>query len=138
MKAMRARMVGIGSYLPEKVLTNDELAQMVDTSDEWIVSRTGMKERRIAHADEHPSDMGFAAAEKALSAAGMTAQEIDLIIVVTMTPDYISPAPPLWSKRNWAQAKRRPWISRLPAPASSTAYLLPRRLSNRALMRMSC
>lgn len=92
MKASRARMVGIGSYLPERILTNEHLSKMVDTSDEWIVSRTGMKERRIAHADEHPSDMGFAAAEKALTAAGMTAQDIELIIVVTMTPDYISPS----------------------------------------------
>ncbi len=92
MKAKRARMVGIGSYLPEKVLTNDELSKMVDTSDEWIVSRTGMKERRIAKSDEHPSDMGFAAAEKALEAANLAAEKIDLIIVVTMTPDYISPS----------------------------------------------
>lgn len=85
-------MAGTGSYLPEKVLTNEELATLVDTSDEWIVTRTGIKERRIAREDEFTSHMASAAAKKALEQAGMTAEEIDLIIVATITPDTPTPA----------------------------------------------
>jgi 3-oxoacyl-[acyl-carrier-protein] synthase-3 len=88
----KARIVGLGSYLPKRILTNKDLEQMVDTSDEWIVSRTGMKERRIAEKDECTSDMGFFAAQKALKASGSSPDEIDLIIVATMTGDYITPA----------------------------------------------
>ncbi|NGX60947.1 MAG: 3-oxoacyl-[acyl-carrier-protein] synthase 3 [Chlamydiae bacterium] len=87
-----ARVLSTGSYLPERVLTNHDLEQMVDTSDEWIVSRTGMRERRIARADEFTSDMGAKAAEEALKRAGKTAQEIDLILVATITPDYLFPS----------------------------------------------
>lgn len=85
-------VAGTGSYLPEKVLTNEELATLVDTSDEWIVTRTGIKERRIAREDEFTSHMASAAAKKALEQAGMTAEEIDLIIVATITPDTPTPA----------------------------------------------
>ncbi len=88
----RARLTGMGSYLPEKILTNEDLSRMVDTSDEWIVSRTGMKERRIAREDEHSSDMGFLAAQAALTDAGLKAEDIGLVLVVTMSPDYISPS----------------------------------------------
>jgi 3-oxoacyl-[acyl-carrier-protein] synthase III len=87
-----ARIIGTGSYLPERVLTNQDLEQMVETSDEWIISRTGMKERRIARADEFASDMGVHAAKKALQAAAKRAQEIDLILVATSTPDFIFPS----------------------------------------------
>lgn len=85
-------MAGTGSYLPEKVLTNDELAALVDTSNEWIVSRTGIKERRIAREDEYTSHMAAAAARKALEQSGMEAEEVDLIIVATITPDTPTPA----------------------------------------------
>lgn len=88
----KAKIIGLGSYLPEKVLANSDLEKLVDTSDEWIVSRTGMKERRLARADEFPSDMGAAAAEKALTHAGISATQIDLILVATMTPDYLCPS----------------------------------------------
>jgi 3-oxoacyl-[acyl-carrier-protein] synthase-3 len=88
----KARLIGLGTYLPEKVLTNEDLEKLVDTSDEWIVTRTGMKERRIAASDESTSDMGAASAQRALEAAGLQAADIDLIIVATMTPDYISPS----------------------------------------------
>lgn len=88
----KAKIIGIGSYLPEKILTNHDLEKMVDTSDEWIVSRTGMKERRIAEAGEFTSDMGIKASLKALQAAGRMAQDIDLILVATLTPDYIFPS----------------------------------------------
>jgi 3-oxoacyl-[acyl-carrier-protein] synthase-3 len=87
-----AHLIGLGSYLPERILSNADLEQMVDTSDEWIVSRTGMKERRIADADQQTSDMGAIAALKALAQAGKSPAEVDMILVATMTPDYITPS----------------------------------------------
>lgn len=88
----KAKIIGIGSYLPERVLTNQDLEKMVDTSDEWIVTRTGMKERRIAGPNEFTSDMGVKAARKALEMSGRKSEEIDLILVATLTPDYIFPS----------------------------------------------
>ena len=87
-----ARIAGTGSYLPEKVLTNDDLAKIVDTNDEWIAARTGIRERHIAAEGETTSDLAFHAATRALEAAGITAQEIDLIVVGTTTPDLIFPS----------------------------------------------
>ena len=84
-----ARIAGTGSYLPEKVLTNDDLAKLVDTSDEWIQSRTGIRERHIAAEGQTAGDLGYQAALRALEAAGVDAAEIDLIIVGTTTPDLI-------------------------------------------------
>lgn len=89
---LKARIIGTGSYLPERILTNNELEKMVDTSDEWILSRTGMKERRIAGAEEFTSDMGYIAALEALKDSGTLAQDIDLILVATLTPDYVFPS----------------------------------------------
>ncbi|WHY78971.1 beta-ketoacyl-ACP synthase III [Neobacillus sp. WH10] len=88
---MRAGIVGIGRYLPEKIVTNHDLEKIMDTSDEWIRTRTGIEERRIAADDVDSSDMAFAAAQKAIQDAGITADEIDLILVATVTPD--SPFP---------------------------------------------
>ncbi|MFA5250792.1 MAG: beta-ketoacyl-ACP synthase III [Parachlamydiales bacterium] len=88
----KAKIIATGSYLPKKVLTNADLEKMVQTSDEWIVTRTGIRERRLAAADEYTSEMGFKAAEKALDAAGLKPEEIDLILVATLTPDYIFPS----------------------------------------------
>ncbi len=88
----KARIVGMGAYLPEKVLTNSDLEKMVDTTDEWILTRTGMRERRIAASDEFTSDMAVAAAKKALAEAGITPSEVDLIMVATLTPDYVFPS----------------------------------------------
>lgn len=88
----KARITGLGSYLPEQILTNQDLEKIVETSDEWIFSRTGIKERRIAGLQEFTSDMGVKAAHKALEAAGLAVTQIDLILVATMTPDYISPS----------------------------------------------
>jgi 3-oxoacyl-[acyl-carrier-protein] synthase-3 len=87
-----ARIAGTGSYLPEKVLTNDDLAKMVDTSDEWIAARTGIRERHVAAEGETTSDLGYQAALRALEAAGVAADEIDLIVVGTTTPDLIFPS----------------------------------------------
>jgi 3-oxoacyl-[acyl-carrier-protein] synthase-3 len=89
---IKARITGLSSYVPEKVLSNADLEKMVDTSDEWIVSRTGIKERRIAKSDEFSSHMGLEASKKALSKAGLNASQLDMILVATMTPDYISPS----------------------------------------------
>ena len=94
------RIVGTGSYVPERVLTNRDLEKMIDTTDEWIVQRTGIRERRIADPDEDTSDLAKGAALKALEAAGMSAADIDLIIVATITPDMCCP-----SAANWLQAK---------------------------------
>ena len=84
-------ILGTGSYAPERVLTNDDLAHMVDTSDEWIRTRTGIRERRIAAPKESASDMAVHAAQRALADAGLTAAEIDLVVVATMTPDTPMP-----------------------------------------------
>jgi 3-oxoacyl-[acyl-carrier-protein] synthase-3 len=85
-------ITGVGSYVPERVLTNADLERMVDTSDEWITTRTGIRERRIAAPHETTSDMAVAAGRKALERAGVTAEQIDLIIVATITPDMPFPS----------------------------------------------
>lgn len=89
---MRTIICGTGGYLPEKVLTNDDLSRMVDTSDAWIMERTGIRERRIAAPNELTSDMAVHAAEQALQNANLTASDIDLVIVATTTPDLTLPA----------------------------------------------
>jgi 3-oxoacyl-[acyl-carrier-protein] synthase-3 len=88
----RSIVLGTGSYLPQRRLTNAELAEMVDTSDEWIVQRTGIRARHIAAEGEFTSDLAVKAATRALEAAGLTAQDIDLIILATATPDNTFPA----------------------------------------------
>ncbi|MDR3405227.1 MAG: ketoacyl-ACP synthase III [Chthoniobacter sp.] len=85
-------IIGTGSYLPERVLTNGELEKLVETSDDWIVSRTGISERRIAAEGEHTSDLAAKAALSALENADITAEEIDLILVATVTPDMFFPS----------------------------------------------
>src|SRR4249919_1106681 len=85
-------IVGTGSYVPEKVLTNEDLSRMVDTTDEWITTRTGIKERRIAAKDENTSDMAAKAALNAIEQAKISPKEIDLILVATATPDMLFPA----------------------------------------------
>jgi 3-oxoacyl-[acyl-carrier-protein] synthase-3 len=85
-------IIGTGSYVPEKILTNDDLSRMVDTSDEWITTRTGIKERRIAAKDENTSDMATKAALKAIEQANISPTEINLILVATATPDMLFPA----------------------------------------------
>jgi 3-oxoacyl-[acyl-carrier-protein] synthase-3 len=85
-------IIGTGSYVPERVMTNAELEKLVETSDEWITSRTGIKERRIAAEGEFTSDMAAKAAQNALDNAGITAEEVDLILVATVTPDMFFPS----------------------------------------------
>lgn len=87
-----ARIAGIGSYLPKKIVTNHDLEKTMDTSDEWIRERTGIQQRHIASDGETTSSMGLAAARRAMEAAGVTADDIDLIVLATATPDKIFPA----------------------------------------------
>lgn len=89
---LRSVVRGCGAYLPERVLTNDELSRMVDTSDEWITQRTGIRQRHIAAEGETTSQLGTKAAQAALDNAGLTAKDIDLVICATSTPDYTFPA----------------------------------------------
>ncbi len=86
------KIIGTGSSVPKAVLSNSDLEKMVETSDEWITSRTGIRERRIADDDTASSDIAYEAAEKALTAAGITSGELDAIIVGTITPDFIFPS----------------------------------------------
>ncbi|HWU35666.1 MAG TPA: beta-ketoacyl-ACP synthase III [Methylovorus sp.] len=87
-----SRIAGTGSYLPERILTNAELERMVDTSDEWIVTRTGIRQRHIAAEDQFTSDLAYEAALRAIEAAGITHQDIDLVIIATTTPDRVFPS----------------------------------------------
>jgi len=84
-------VTGVGSYVPGRILTNADLEKMVDTSDEWILTRTGIRERRIAADGEFTSDMAALAANRAMEMAGVTGDQIDLIIVATITPDMPFP-----------------------------------------------
>ena len=92
MSVIRSAVTGVGSYLPEEVVTNADLAKFVDTSDEWIVERTGIRQRHKARDDQPTSDLAVEAAKKALADAGRTAGEVDLIIVATTTPDMTFPS----------------------------------------------
>ena len=92
MSVTRSAVTGVGSYLPEQIVTNDDLARIVDTSDEWIIERTGIRQRHRARDDQPTSDLAVEAAKKALIDAGRTAAEVDLIIVATTTPDMTFPA----------------------------------------------
>lgn len=90
--ALRSKIIGTGSYVPEKVLTNYDLEKMVDTSHEWIMDRTGISERRIASSEEATSDLAYNASLSALKNAGIKPEDIDFIIVATITPDMLFPS----------------------------------------------
>ena len=92
MAKINAGIVGVGSYLPPKILTNADLEKMVDTSNEWIIARTGIKERRIVEGDVATSDLAVEAAKKAIEAAQLEARDIELILVATATPDMFFPS----------------------------------------------
>jgi 3-oxoacyl-[acyl-carrier-protein] synthase III len=87
-----SRIAGTGSYLPPRIVTNDELAKTLDTSDEWVRTRTGIRQRHIADPSQTSSDLGSEAARQAMAAAGVQAADVDLVIVATSTPDYIFPS----------------------------------------------
>jgi 3-oxoacyl-[acyl-carrier-protein] synthase III len=90
--SFRSRVIGCGAYLPERIVTNAELARRLDTSDEWIVQRTGIRQRHVAAPGELTSDLAVHAAEQALAAAGLTGADLDLIVLATATPDNTFPA----------------------------------------------
>ena len=92
MSILRSVVLGCGAYLPKRILSNDDLARMVDTSDEWIVQRTGIRQRHVAAPGEFTSHLGIAAARAAIADAGVDPQSIDLIVVATSTPDNTFPA----------------------------------------------
>ena len=92
MSVIRSAVTGVGAYLPDNIVTNDQLAQTVDTSDAWIVERTGIRQRHKVADDQPVSDLAFRAAQQALERAGKTAADVDLIIVATTTPDMTFPA----------------------------------------------
>lgn len=92
MSVIRSAITGVGSYLPEQVVTNADLAEFVDTTDEWITERTGIKQRHQARSDQPTSDLAVEAARRALAAAGKSASDVDMIIVATTTPDMTFPA----------------------------------------------
>src|ERR1700741_1974553 len=89
---LRSQVAGCGVYLPERIITNRELADRLDTSDEWIRQRTGIGERRVAAPGELPSDLAFRAAQRALASAGMNGNDLDLVVLATATPDNTFPA----------------------------------------------
>lgn len=92
MRGKPVGILGIGMYVPERVLSNQDLESMVDTSDEWIVTRTGIRERRIAAEDQATSDLAYHASQQALESAGIAPEELDLIVVATVTPDMAFPS----------------------------------------------
>lgn len=95
----KIKITGIGIDVPEKILTNADLEKMVDTSDDWIVSRTGIRERRIARDDQATSDLGIAAARAALESAGLSIKDMDIILTATNTPDTIFPSTACWIQK---------------------------------------
>jgi len=101
----RVRISGTGSFMPEKVLTNADLVKIVDTTDEWIVTRTGIRERRIVEGNVATSDLATEAARRALADAGLAAADLDLIIVATITPDTMLPATACYVQANLGAAK---------------------------------
>lgn len=126
-------IIGTGKYVPERILTNSDLEKIVETNDEWIVSRTGIRERHIAAPEQATSDLAYEAALKALESAGMKAEELDLIIVATVTPDSAFRPQPAFCRTSWEPRTRPLSICRQPAPGSSTVWL-----RQPALSRMEC
>ena len=103
MRAMGLRIAGSGAHLPAKVVHNDQLASIMDTSDEWIRVRTGIRQRHQVEAGEYTSDLAIAAARQALVNANLEAADIDGIICATATPDYTFPASRAWCRQRWVQ-----------------------------------
>ncbi|MDX1438400.1 MAG: 3-oxoacyl-ACP synthase, partial [Rubricoccaceae bacterium] len=91
MPRLYSNLIGWGHYAPEKTLTNDELAKIVDTSDEWITTRSGIKQRHIAGEDDFTSTMSTEAARRAMDVANIEPEDVDLLLVASSSPDYLTP-----------------------------------------------
>ena len=117
MTCIRSEIIGHGHYQPAKVLTNDDMAKIVETSDEWITERTGIKSRHIAADGELTSDLALHAAEMALKNAGIGAEELDLVVIGTVTPDNTFPAVV------WDRLKRLWLLVPKPCPALPTGRI---------------
>ena len=111
-------IAGTGSYVPERVVPNTYFEKLVDTSDEWIRQRTGIEERRFAADDQATSDLSVEAGKRALEAAGIKAEELDLIVVGTLTPDYLLPSTACLVQDRQGATKAGALTSTRPAPAS--------------------
>lgn len=122
-------IAGTGSYLPEKILTNADLEKIVDTSDEWITSRTGIKERRIAAEGQSTSDLATEAAKKALEQANLAPEDISLIIVATITPDTLTPATACYVQQNLGAKK----AVAFDISAACTGFLYAMKMAKRLL-----
>jgi len=116
---------GVGSYLPARRLANSDFERMVETTDEWIVTRTGIAERRIADDSEATSDLAFRAAQAALETAGLAASDVDLLIVATSTPDHPFPPSRASCKRAWDAARSPRLMWERPVSASFLRWRLP-------------
>src|SRR3546814_17682631 len=119
---IRSVVVGCGSYLPERILTNADLEKLVDTSDEWIIERTGIHQRHIAADNEKTSDLALNAARAALADAGVAVDEVDLIVLATSTPDQTFPATA--SKVQDGLGMTRGFAFAVPAVCSGFIYAL--------------
>lgn len=133
---MNAGIIGVGKYNPEKVLTNADFEKMMDTSDEWIRTRTGIEERRIAADDMETSDMAYEAAVKAVKHAGISAEELDLILVATVTPDQPFPTVSNILQDRLGAKKLPRWISVRPVPVLCTGLRRPSNLLRRKRINM--
>lgn len=130
---MYSRIKGTGSYLPLTVRTNADLEKMVDTSDEWITTRTGIHERRIAGEGDTCAHMAVEASRKAIEASGVSAEDIDLVIAATTSSEYACPSVACLVQKELASGRFRPLISPQPARALSTASLLPTASSSQGM-----
>ena len=128
MEKINAIITGIGGYVPDYILTNQELSRMVDTTDEWIQTRVGIKERRILTEEGlGTSYMARKAASQLLDKTGADPDSIDALIVATTTPDYKFPRRPPSSSGDWGCTTPSPWTRRRPAADSSTRSTWPAR-----------
>jgi len=138
LSATGVKIAAVGRYAPERIVTNADFEKTLETSDEWIVSRTGMKRRHYAAPDQATSDLAIAAARDALSRTNLTAQDVDCYIVATATPDYPFPATACIVPPRSARPTSRRSTSRSPAAGSSTALPSVRAWSVRASIAGSC
>ena len=135
---IHARITGTGSFAPKKTITNQDLEKLIDTTDEWITDRTGIKERRVVEKGQTTSDLAYEASKRALKAAGVGVEEIDLILVATMTPDMILPSLGCVSRKNSEPKKLQPSIFTRPVQALSTGCPLLAHTSNLKCLKIFC